>query len=109
MYISNLFFFNVTFFHRPALPEFHLDFGFVVYGLVVSQTITLSNIGHCPVTFTTAHKALEATGYSMDLGEKIRALPSNEYLDFTVRFDPAAVKCTKGKASTVVPFNVSML
>ena len=91
---------------RPVLPEFHLDFGYVVYGLVVSRTITLSNIGHCPVTFTTAYKALEGTGYSIDLGEKVRALPSLECLDFTVRFDPASVKCTKGKVSTLLPFNV---
>ena len=93
---------------RPVLPEFLLDFGYVVYGLVVSRTITLSNVGHCPVSFSTAHKALEGTGYSIDLGEKIRALPSSECLDFMVRFDPTAIKCTKGKVSTVLPFNVSM-
>ena len=95
-------------FCRPVLPEFLLDFGYIVYGLVVSRTITLSNVGHCPVSFSTAHRALEGTGYSIDLGEKIRALPSNECLDFTVRFDPAAIKCTKGKVSTLLPFNVSI-
>ena len=99
---------NILYFCRPVLPEFLLDFGYVVYGLVVSRTITLSNVGHCPVSFSTAHRALEGTGYSIDLGEKIRALPSSECLDFTVRFDPAAIKCTKGKVSTVLPFNVSV-
>ena len=105
----NCFYYNVFYiFCRPILPEFLLDFGYVVYGLVVSRTITLSNVGHCSVSFSTAHKTLEGTGYSIDLGEKIRALPSNECLDFTVRFDPAAIKCTKGKVSTLLPFNVSM-
>lgn len=74
---------------------------------MVSRTIALSNVGHCPVSFGTAHKVLEGTGYSIDLGEKIRALPLNECLDFTVRFDPAAIKCTMGKVTTVLPFNVS--
>lgn len=92
--------------YRPNLPEYVLDFGYVVYGLVVSRTVTLSNIGHCPVSFTTAHKVLEGTGYSIDLGERIRALPSSECLDFTVRFDPATIKCTMGEVTAVLPFKV---
>ena len=95
--------------YRPLLPEFHLDFGYAVYGLVVSRTVTLSNAGHCPVSFTTAHRVLEGSGYSIDLGEKIRALPPGESLEFTVRFDPAAIKCTRGIVTTVLPFNVSKL
>lgn len=89
------------------LPEFHLDFGYVVYGLVVSRTVTLSNAGHSPVSFTTAHQVLEGSGYSIDLGDKIRALPPCESLEFTVRFDPTAIKCTMGKVTTILPFNVS--
>ena len=48
---------------RPTLPEFYLDFGYVVYGQVVSRLVTLRNTGHCPVSFTTAHTALEV-GFS---------------------------------------------
>ena len=91
---------------RPELPDFHLDFGFVVYGMVVSRTLHLTNVGHCPVSFTTAHRQLQDSGFTVDLGDKIRALPPREKLEFTVTFDPAAIKCPKGKTTTVLPFNV---
>lgn len=92
--------------HRPELPNFHLDFGFVVYGMVVSRTLHLTNVGHCPVSFTTAHRQLQDSGFTVNLGDKIRALPPRENLEFTVTFDPAAIRCPEGKITTVLPFNV---
>ena len=95
---------------RPSLPEFNLDFGYVVYGLVVSKLVLLTNIGHCPVSFTTAHTALERTGFSVDLGDRIRSLPGDpdyESIEFTVRFDPAAIRCPEGQVQALLPFNVS--
>ena len=82
----------------------------MVYGLVVSRTITLTNVGHSPVSFTTAHRSLAGTGFSVDLGEKVRSLPGApdpEALEFTIRFDPAAILCPEGHVETGVPFNVS--
>ena len=88
-----------------------MDFGYVVYGLVAMRTAILANTGHCPVSFTTAHAALEGTGFSVDLGDKVRSLPGApdfEVLEFVVRFDPAAVKCSDGPVEAVLPFNVRL-
>ncbi len=90
-----------------GLPRFHLDFGYVVYGMVASRTFHLTNVGHIPVSFTTPHKLLRGSGFSVDLGEKVKALPPDETLDFTVTFDPAAIKCSNGKRLIEVFFNVS--
>lgn len=92
---------------RPSLPEFDLDFSHVVYSQVVSRTVTLTNTGYSPVSFTTAHSALEHTGFSLDLGERIHSLPEFESLEFTVRFDPAAIRCPEGHVEARLPFNVS--
>ena len=94
---------------RPALPDYHLDFGFVVYGLVVSRTLTLTNAGHCPVSFNTATHALEGSGFSLDLGGRVRSLPETESLEFTLRFDPAATKSPEGRVEVTLPFNVRLV
>lgn len=75
--------------------------------MVASRTFHLTNVGHIPVSFTTPHKLLQHSGFSVDLGEKVKALPPYESLDFTVTFDPAAIKCSNGKRLIEVPFNVS--
>lgn len=98
-------------FCRPTLPEFHLDFGYMVYGLVASKTVTLTNTGWCPVSFATAHTALQGTGFSVDLGDKVRSLPGApdfEELEFVVRFDPASIKYSDGPVEALLPFNVTL-
>ena len=94
---------------RVTLPAYQLDFGYVVYGLVVSHPLILTNVGHCPVSFTTFHRSLEGTGFSVDLGERVRSLPGEpepEGIEFSVRFDPAAVQCAEGRVEATLPFNV---
>ena len=72
--------------------------------------MTLANTGSCPVSFNTAHKHLEGTGFSIDLVSKVRALPGGpddaESLEFTVQFDPAAIQCPLGPVQALLPFNV---
>ena len=83
-----------------------------MYGLVVSHPLILTNVGHCPVSFTTFHRSLEGTGFSVDLGERVRSLPGEpepEGIEFSVRFDPAAVQCAEGRVEATLPFNVRTL
>lgn len=91
---------------KPVLPEYCLDFGYVVYGLVASHTITLTNIGSFPLTFSPVHSSLVESGFSIKLGNKIKALPENESIEFTVLFDPASVNHPLGHAETTLPFQV---
>ena len=91
---------------KPVLPEYCLDFGYVVYGLVASHTITLTNIGSFPLTFSPAHSSLAESGFTIKLGNKIKALPENESIEFTVLFDPASVNHLLGYAEITLPFQV---
>ena len=70
----------------------------------------LTNLGHCPVSFNTARKALDGTGFSVNLAPKVRSLPGaphHESLEFMVQFDPASVHLTSGSVQALLPFNVS--
>lgn len=81
----------------------------MVYGCVETRRVTLTNTGSCSVSFNTSHKHLDGTGFSLDLGSKVRALPGTpdaESLEFNVQFDPAAVQCPEGHTEALLPFNV---
>lgn len=78
-----------------------------MYGSIESQLVLLTNNGYTPISFSIPHWALEGTGYSVDLIEKVRALPPGEALDFNVTFDPTVTKKTEGKSMGVLHFNVS--
>ena len=80
----------------------------MVYGSSIpTRTVTLVNNGHSPVSFTIPHSALEGSGFSVVMMEKVRSLPPEETLDIEVTFDPTLIKLTEGKAKAPLHFNVS--
>ena len=84
----------------------------MVYGCVEYHPVTLTNINYPLISFTTAHGLLHNTGFSIDIGERVKNLPGapdNESIDFNVKFDPASVHCPLGKVEARLPFNVSIL
>ena len=84
----------------------------MVYGCVEYHPVTLTNISYPSISFTTAHGSLHNTGFSIDIGERVKNLPGapdNESIDFNVKFDPASVHCPLGKVEACLPFNVSIL
>lgn len=90
------------------LPEFYLDFGYVVYGAMIPiQPLILINNGHAPISFTFHRSALEGSGFTVNLMEKVQSLPPGECLDFNVTFDPTAMKMMEGEAIKNLHFNVS--
>lgn len=52
-------------FPRFQLPEYILDFGFVIPGKVVSRDVKVSNNGSIPVSFHPTSKHLGDTGNAM--------------------------------------------
>ncbi len=79
-----------------------------MYGSTIPmRSLYLINNGYTPISFSIPHMALEGSGFSIDLMEKVRALPPGERLDFNVTFDPTTIKMTEGKASASLHFNVS--
>ncbi len=69
--------------------------------------LTLTNDGHTPISFNIPHAALEGSGFSVDIMEKVRSLPPGECLDFNVTFDPTTLKVMEGEAVKLLHFNVS--
>lgn len=83
----------------------------MVHGCVEYHSVTLTNISYPLISFTTAHGSLHNTGFSVDIGERIKNLPGApdcESIEFKVKFDPASVHCPLGKVEARLPFNVSI-
>ena len=98
--------------YRPELPPFLLDFGCVVYGCVEYRSVTLTNVSYPLISFTMARASLNNTGFSVDIGERVKNLPGApdcESIDFNVKLDPASVRCPLGKVEARLPFNVSTI
>ena len=90
------------------LPEFCLDFGYVVCGSMIPiQPLILTNNGHTPISFAIPHATLEGSGFSVDIMEKVCSLPPGEWLEFNVTFDPTAIRILDGEVVKDLHFNVS--
>ena len=62
------------------------------------------------MSFNTQRNALQNTGFSVDIGDKVKSLPGApefESLQFNVRFDPASSKFAEGHIEARLPVNVS--
>ncbi|XP_023811732.1 hydrocephalus-inducing protein homolog isoform X1 [Oryzias latipes] len=88
------------------LPEYVLDFGFVIPGKDVSQTVNVTNNGLIPVSFHANCKRLTGTGFAADL-KKVKDLPCGEAETFSVKFDPQRAKLKMGNACVLLPIQVS--
>lgn len=51
---------------RFLLPEYILDFGYVIPGKVLSHTVNVTNIGSVPVSFLANRKPLSGTGNTIN-------------------------------------------
>jgi hypothetical protein len=92
-----------------SLPEFYQDFGYVVYGAAIPmQQLTLTNNGQTPISFIFHRPALEGSGFTVDLIEKVQSLPPGEWLDFNVTFDPTSICVMEGEVVKDLHFNVSV-
>uniref|UniRef100_A0A3B4VD89 HYDIN axonemal central pair apparatus protein n=1 Tax=Seriola dumerili TaxID=41447 RepID=A0A3B4VD89_SERDU len=88
------------------LPEYILDFGYVIPGKVLSHTVNVTNTGSVPVSFHANRKPLAGTGFSAEF-ERVKNLPFGETQTFTVRFDPQEAKLQTGDISVVMPIKVA--
>ncbi|XP_073420424.1 hydrocephalus-inducing protein-like [Dendrobates tinctorius] len=52
---------------QAELPEYLLDFGYVIVGEVRSHIIKVTNTGHFPVSFRADHRGLPGTGITMSV------------------------------------------
>ena len=80
----------------------------MVYGASVpTRSLSLINTGHTSISFVIPRNALEGSGFTVDMMEKVHSLPPQERLPLIISFDPVLISLTDGKASTNLNFNVS--
>ncbi|NWU95982.1 HYDIN protein, partial [Upupa epops] len=91
---------------KAELPEYILDFGYVIPGSIRTHIVKITNTGHFPVTFRANGRVLCDTGFSVEL-DRVKHLPSCETETFEVRFDPQSVSLPLGEVNVLLPIKVA--
>ncbi|XP_060779913.1 hydrocephalus-inducing protein homolog [Neoarius graeffei] len=90
---------------RFILPEYILDFGYVIHNTVSTHIVKVTNTGPLPVSFRAERCSLASTGFSTEL-DRVKNLPYCETETFEVKFDPQGSNLELGEISTVLPIQV---
>ncbi|KAM9376112.1 hydrocephalus-inducing protein-like [Pholidichthys leucotaenia] len=91
---------------RFQLPEYVLDFGYVIASSVVSHIVNVTNTGSVPVSFGANCKCLAGTGFTAEF-ERVKNLPCKETRTFRVKFDPQSANLMSGAKSIIMPIQVA--
>ncbi|KAM5262598.1 hydrocephalus-inducing protein homolog [Ctenodactylus gundi] len=90
---------------KVQLPEYILDFGYIVFGDVRTHIIKITNTSHFPVSFHAEKRVLHDTGFSTEL-DRVKNLPYCETETFEVRFDPQGANLSVGNKEALLPIKV---
>ena len=90
------------------LSDYLLDFGHVVFGTVCSHLCQITNIGFLPVSLSAEKRNLKETGFALEL-DKVKALPEEEAVNFSVTFDPKAANLSLGPVEAFAPIKVFLV
>ncbi|XP_056381388.1 hydrocephalus-inducing protein homolog isoform X2 [Hyla sarda] len=91
---------------KADLPEYLLDFGYVIIGDVRSHVIKITNTGYFPVSFRADRRGLAGTGFSVEL-DRVKNLPCYQTEIFQVKFDPQGANCSLGPVDAMMYIQVS--
>ncbi|XP_077145064.1 hydrocephalus-inducing protein homolog isoform X4 [Ranitomeya variabilis] len=91
---------------QADLPEYLLDFGYVIVGEVRSHIINVTNTGHFPVSFRADRRGLPGTGFTVEL-DRVRNLPCCQTEIFWVKFDPQGANLHPGAVDVVLDIEVN--
>ncbi|CAM9137516.1 unnamed protein product, partial [Bubo scandiacus] len=87
---------------KAELPEYLLDFGYVILGNTPTQVVRITNTGQFPVSFRADRRVLRDTGNHVDL-DHVKHLLCCETKVFEVRFDPQSANLPLGEADVLLP------
>ncbi|KAM5208569.1 hydrocephalus-inducing protein homolog isoform 3-T4 [Hipposideros larvatus] len=90
---------------KIQLPEYILDFGFMILGDVRTHIIKITNTSYFPVSFHAEKRVLRDTGFSTEL-DRVKNLPYCETETFEVRFDPQGTNLSVGNKEVILPIKV---
>ncbi|XP_034061831.1 LOW QUALITY PROTEIN: hydrocephalus-inducing protein homolog [Gymnodraco acuticeps] len=88
------------------LPEYVLDFGYVILGQVLSHTVNVTNTGAVAVSFQLNEKPLAGSGFSTEL-KRVKNLPCGETQTLAVKFDPQGSNLKTGHTQVVMSIQVT--
>ncbi|XP_066439738.1 hydrocephalus-inducing protein homolog isoform X2 [Eleutherodactylus coqui] len=91
---------------KADLPEYLLDFGYVIIGEVRSHVIKVTNTGHFPVSFRADRSGLAGSGFIVEL-DRVKNLPCCQTEIFQVMFDPLAANLSLGAVDAIMHIQVS--
>ncbi|XP_070307131.1 hydrocephalus-inducing protein homolog isoform X1 [Odocoileus virginianus] len=90
---------------KVQLPEYILDFGYIILGDVQTHIIKITNTSHFPVSFHAEKRVLHDTGFSIEL-DRVKNLPYCETETFEVRFDTRGGNVSVGSKEVILPIKV---
>ncbi|XP_061217731.1 hydrocephalus-inducing protein homolog isoform X3 [Neopsephotus bourkii] len=91
---------------RAELPEYILDFGYIILGNIHTHIVKITNTGHFPVSFHVNGHVLRDTGFSVGL-DRVKHLPCCETETFEVRFDSRSANLPLGEVDVLLPIKVT--
>ncbi|NXK55437.1 HYDIN protein, partial [Chauna torquata] len=91
---------------RAQLPEYVLDFGYVILGNIHAHIVKITNTGRFPVSFHADGRVLRDTGFTVEL-DRVKNLPYCETETFEVRFDPQSADLPLGGVDVLLPIKVA--
>ena len=89
----------------PTLPDYLVDFDYIILGTVQQQTIHIKNPTNNNITFRFDRLAFKNTGFSFDC-DHIKNLPPGEIITITITFDPRGANLEIGPVECRVPVEV---
>ncbi|CAF1470235.1 unnamed protein product, partial [Didymodactylos carnosus] len=92
--------------NKIILPDYLIDFGYVILGTVRDKQFHIKNPTDSSITFHLDRSYLNKSGFSFDC-DHVKNLPSNETIVLTVTFDPRGANLGLGEVECRVPVEVS--
>ncbi len=89
----------------PILPDYLVDFDYIILGTVRQQLIHMKNPTTTNITFHIERLAYKNTGFSFDC-DRVKNLPPGETITITVTFDPRGANLELGPVEYRVPVEV---
>ncbi|XP_067327017.1 hydrocephalus-inducing protein homolog [Anolis sagrei] len=90
---------------KAQLPEYILDFGYIILGTVRSHIVKITNTSPFPVSFYADTRNLQDSGFCTGL-DRVKNLPFCETETFAVLFDPQSANRPLGEVEVVLPIKV---
>ncbi|CAD5117498.1 DgyrCDS6267 [Dimorphilus gyrociliatus] len=94
---------------KPLLPEYLLDFGYVILGRIEQRVVRVTNSGYFPVSFKIDESNLSPKGFKVDnrIVRNIPGAPDHEWIDIQVTFDPRAANLDLGLVEGQILLNIA--